>query len=92
MTALPAMRAFKKPILLIWGEQDENFGPKLARRLTRDIPGIRGISYTKNFQQLPMIEEHEAYLSNALAFLLNDEISLSAINTVKETREKGEIK
>ena len=30
MTALPALRAFNKPILLVWGELDDNFGPELV--------------------------------------------------------------
>jgi pimeloyl-ACP methyl ester carboxylesterase len=37
--AVPAMRRFEKATLLVWGEQDTNFGPLLAKRLAQDIPG-----------------------------------------------------
>lgn len=86
MTALPAMRRFNKPILLIWGERDENFGPQLARRLTRDIPGILGIHFMKNSQHMPMQEENEAYAAAALAFLNDGAVSAEAATEASNAR------
>lgn len=89
MTALPAMRVFNQPILLIWGERDENFGPELARRLTRDIPGIQGISFMKNSQHMPMQEENEAYAATALAFLKDGVVSADAAAEAAKARQAG---
>ncbi len=89
MTALPAMRKFSKPILLIWGERDENFGPELARRLTRDIPGIQGISFMKKSQHMPMQEEDEAYAAAALAFLNDGTVSAEAAAEAAKARSQG---
>ena len=89
MTAVPAMRAFKKPMLLIWGQKDENFGPELAYRLANDIPGIQGISFMKNSQHMPMQEESEAYAETALAFLMSGTVSLEAANEATKARTQG---
>ncbi|MBT9446647.1 MAG: alpha/beta hydrolase [Hyphomonadaceae bacterium] len=78
MTALPGMRAFKRPVLLLWGERDENFGPELARRLARDIPGVRGIHYLRDSQHMPMQEEEAEYARAALAFLREGAVSAQA--------------
>jgi pimeloyl-ACP methyl ester carboxylesterase len=78
MSALPAMRAFERPVLLLWGERDENFGPDLARRLARDIPGTRGIHFLKRSQHMPMQEEAQAYAAAALAFLTDGAVSAEA--------------
>lgn len=89
MTALPAMRVFAKPILLVWGEQDDNFGPELARRLTLDIPGIKGISFMKNSKHMPMQEEAEAYAAAALAFLKDGTVSPDATFEAAKARMAG---
>jgi pimeloyl-ACP methyl ester carboxylesterase len=89
MTALPAMRAFAKPILLVWGEKDDNFGPELARRLTLDIPGIKGISFMKNSKHMPMQEEADAYAAAALAFLKDEYVSPDAISESSNARVAG---
>ncbi len=51
------MRVFQAPVLLLWGEQDDNFGPHLARRLARDIPGVQGIHYLRQSEHMAMEEE-----------------------------------
>lgn len=86
MTAVPAMRAFEGPVLLLWGERDENFGPDLARRLARDIPGVQGIHFLKNSQHMPMQEEDAEYARAALAFLKDDEVSPAARRAVLHAR------
>ena len=90
MTALPGMRAFERPVLLLWGERDENFGPHLARRLARDIPGVRGIHYLRNSQHMPMQEEDEAYVAAALAFLREDAVSPEAQAALVAARAEPE--
>ena len=86
MTALPGMRAFERPVLLLWGERDENFGPHLARRLANDIPGVRGIHYLRNSQHMPMQEEDEEYVRAALAFLRDGVVSAEAQTALTEAR------
>jgi len=55
--------------LLVWGEQDTNFGPVLAKRLANDIPGTTGIVWMKNSAHMPMVEEPQAYADAVLAFM-----------------------
>jgi pimeloyl-ACP methyl ester carboxylesterase len=86
MTALPGMRAFTKPVLLMWGERDENFGPELANRLARDIPGVQGIQFFKRSQHMPMQEEDAAYAEAALAFLQSDAVSPDAVRELSNAR------
>lgn len=90
MTALPGMRAFERPVLLLWGERDENFGPDLARRLANDIPGVRGIHYLHNSQHMPMQEEDEEYARAALAFLQDGAVSSEAQAALSEARSAAE--
>lgn len=67
--AVPAMRAFRAPTLLLWGEQDENFGPRIARRLARDIPGVVGIHFLRRSEHMPFAEEPVEYAQTVVAFL-----------------------
>ncbi len=69
MTAIPGMRRFTRPVLLLWGAKDENFGPAIARRLVRDIPGAVGIGWMQQSAHMPMLEEPEAYAAAAEVFL-----------------------
>ncbi|PHS20388.1 MAG: hypothetical protein COA86_00085 [Kangiella sp.] len=91
MTAVDAMREFEKPMLLIWGELDENFGPDLAYRLASDIPGVKGISFMKNSQHMPMLEEDEAYVAATLDFLLHDKVSEEAVKELEVARNSGKL-
>jgi pimeloyl-ACP methyl ester carboxylesterase len=61
MEAVPAMRQFTRPILILWGEQDTNFGPAIGKRLARDIPGTRGIAWMADSAHLPMLEQPDVY-------------------------------
>lgn len=69
MTALPGMRAFTKPVLLLWGARDENFGPAIATRLVRDIPGATGVRWMRKSAHMPMMEEFAAYAGEVGTFL-----------------------
>ncbi|HEV2363331.1 MAG TPA: alpha/beta hydrolase [Caulobacteraceae bacterium] len=68
LDAVPAMRRFDRPVLIVWGEHDTNFGPDIARRLARDIPGVAGIRWMTASAHLPMLEEPATYSAVAMRF------------------------
>lgn len=68
LQAVPAMRKFGKPVLILWGERDTNFGPDIAKRLARDIPGVAGVHWMKHSAHLPMLEESDEYADAAMRF------------------------
>jgi pimeloyl-ACP methyl ester carboxylesterase len=76
--AIPAMRRFEPPTLLLWGRHDTNFGPELAERLAADIPGSVGAQYLEHSAHLPMLEEPAAYADALLAFLKSVEPSTTS--------------
>ena len=63
------MRRFYHPTLILWGQHDTNFGPAIAERLARDIPGVVRIEWLENSAHLPMLEEPEAYAQAIDKFL-----------------------
>ncbi len=69
LDAVPGMRQFNRPTLLLWGEQDTNFGRSIAERLAGDIPGTVGTVWLKDSAHMPMQEEPEAYTAALLRFL-----------------------
>lgn len=69
MDAVPAMRAFERPVKLLWGRQDENFGPAIAERLVDDIPGALEIEWFEHSGHMPMLEEPEKYAAEVVAFV-----------------------
>ena len=72
LDAVPGMRQFRRPTMLLWGEQDTNFGGKIAERLASDIPGTVGIVWMKQSAHMPMQEEPEAYTAALLRFLAGE--------------------
>jgi pimeloyl-ACP methyl ester carboxylesterase len=66
--AVPAMRRFTKPVLVVWGRKDTNFGPQIAIRLARDIPGTKGIAWLAGSAHLPMLEQSALYSDIAVRF------------------------
>jgi pimeloyl-ACP methyl ester carboxylesterase len=68
LRALDGMRRFARPTLLLWGRHDSNFGPPIAERLARDIPGVVRIEWLDHSAHLPMQEEPEAYAAALLRF------------------------
>ena len=82
--AVPAMRRFTKPVLLLWGQKDTNFGPQIAKRLARDIPGTVGISWLTNSAHLPMLEQPQEYSDIAYRFLSDDTVDPSAKAAIAE--------
>lgn len=88
LDAVPAMKQFRKPVLILWGQQDTNFGPEIAVRLAKDIPGVSGLHWMKKSAHLPMLEESKAYAEAALNFFSNGTVSNEARLAVMEARQK----
>jgi pimeloyl-ACP methyl ester carboxylesterase len=82
--AVPAMRRFTRPVLLLWGQKDTNFGPLIAKRLARDIPGTVGISWLTNSAHLPMLEQPQEYSDIAYRFLSDGTVDPSAKAAIAE--------
>ncbi len=72
LDAVPGMRQFNRPTLLLWGEQDTNFGRNIAERLAGDIPGTVGIVWLKDSAHMPMQEEPAVYTAALLRFLAGE--------------------
>ncbi len=69
MRAVDGMRRFEKPVLILWGRRDTNFGPAIAERLASDIPGVVGVEYLEESAHMPFQEEPERYGQAVLRFL-----------------------
>jgi pimeloyl-ACP methyl ester carboxylesterase/uncharacterized membrane protein len=83
--AVPAMRLFTRPVLLLWGQKDTNFGPLIAKRLASDIPGTVGISWLTNSAHLPMLEQPQEYSDIAYRFLSDGRVDQSAKAAIEES-------
>lgn len=88
LQAVPAMRVFQQPTLLVWGERDDNFGPDLAERLARDIPGVLGIHYLQLSKHMPFQEEPADYTRAVLDFLRSGVVSARATQAVAAARQR----
>jgi pimeloyl-ACP methyl ester carboxylesterase len=71
MRAVDGLRRFDHPTLLLWGQHDTNFGPAIAERLARDIPGVVRTEWLTSSAHLPMLEEPDAYANAIERFLAN---------------------
>lgn len=72
MLALDGMKRFDRPVLILWGEHDTNFGPAIAERLGKDIPGVVRVQWMTNSAHLPMLEEPQAYGEALIRFFAED--------------------
>lgn len=84
--AVSGMRQFHRPVLLLWGQKDTNFGPDIAIRLARDIPGTVGLQWFKHSAHLPMLEEPVAYADAADRFFMSGVIDRDAARAVMNAR------
>ena len=84
--AAPAMRRFTRPVLILWGEKDTNFGAPIAKRLARDIPGVVGISWLSNSAHLPMLEEPQKYADTAYRFFAEGRVDEGARRALADAR------
>jgi 2-hydroxymuconate-semialdehyde hydrolase len=87
MRAVDGLRRFDHPTLLLWGQHDTTFGPAIAERLARDIPGTVRIEWLTNSAHLPMLEEPEHY-ATAIERFLSDLSSTN--NTTRVTGAVGD--
>ncbi len=71
--ALDGMKRFTRPVLIVWGQHDTNFGPAIAERLAKDIPGAVGIHWMTRSAHLPMLEEPQAYAEVLMDFFAHDD-------------------
>lgn len=67
--ALPALRRFDHPTLLIWGAEDPHFGPHWADRLRADIPGATHLELLPGVGHLVMEEAPERFAALVADFL-----------------------
>ena len=88
MEAVPAMRQFTKPVLILWGEQDTNFGPDIGIRLAQDIPGTQGIAWMPESAHLPMLEQPELYGNIATRFFVDGAASEEERVALKRARSQ----
>jgi pimeloyl-ACP methyl ester carboxylesterase len=70
--ALPGLRAFDHPTLIVWGRDDPHFGPEWAQRLHRDIPGAVRLELLADTGHL-LMEERPHDLGRLLIDFLTDE-------------------
>ena len=54
--ALPGLRVFDHPTLIVWGADDPHFGPEWAQRLGADIPGVHRVELLPDTGHLLMEE------------------------------------
>lgn len=87
MEAVPAMRQFTKPVLIVWGEKDTNFGPGIGKRLAHDIPGTKGIDWMMQSAHLPMLEQPDAYADIATKFFTDGSVAEAAKAALRQARE-----
>jgi pimeloyl-ACP methyl ester carboxylesterase len=73
MRAVEGMKRFDRPVLILWGRHDTNFGPAIAERLAKDIPGVVGIEWMEESAHLPMLEEPERYADALMKFFAEDD-------------------
>jgi pimeloyl-ACP methyl ester carboxylesterase len=54
--AVPGLRRFDRPTLIVWGERDVHFPPEWGERLRADIPGARRLELLPETGHLLMEE------------------------------------
>lgn len=69
LAALPGLRRFDHPTLLIWGRDDPHFGPRWAQRLHADIPGAHQLELLPATGHLLMEEQPERLAALIADFL-----------------------
>jgi pimeloyl-ACP methyl ester carboxylesterase len=70
--ALPGLRAFDHPTLILWGRDDPHFGPEWAQRLRDDIPGTVRVELLAETGHL-LMEERPQNLARLVIDFLTDQ-------------------
>ena len=73
MRAVDGMKRFDRPVLILWGRHDTNFGPAIAERLAKDIPGVVRTEWLEDSAHLPMLEEPQRYADALMKFFAEDD-------------------
>jgi len=65
LAAVPGLRAFHRPVLILWADADGNFGRAIAERLAADLPNAQ-LRWVADAGHLPMLEapQHSAAALN----------------------------
>jgi 2-hydroxymuconate-semialdehyde hydrolase len=69
LDAIDLLRAFDRPVLLLWGADDPHFGPQWAQRLAEDIPGVQRVAVLPGAGHLVMEDQPEQFAEIVTEFL-----------------------
>jgi pimeloyl-ACP methyl ester carboxylesterase len=79
--ALPGLRAFDHPTLIVWGRDDPHFGPEWAQRLRDDIPGATRVELLPDTGHLLMEERPDELARLVLDFLTEQQPTRTPTDT-----------
>lgn len=65
---LDGLRKFRRPAMIVWGQDDPHFGPQWAHKLYQEIPGAVRLELLPDTGHLLMEEKPEAFASLLLDF------------------------
>ena len=68
-TALPGLKRFDHPTLIVWGADDPHFGPEWAQKLRADIPGAQRVELLADTGHLLMEERPGELAAHIVGFL-----------------------
>jgi pimeloyl-ACP methyl ester carboxylesterase len=89
LDAVDGLRRFHRPVLILWGKVDTNFGPEIAERLASDIPGTVEIEYLEDSAHMPFQEEPAAYNAALRRFLGASDAELAQRRRTWEIARSG---
>lgn len=84
-----ALRAFAKPVLLMWGENDEVTPLRFGQRLAAELADATLITYPR-CGHLPMVEAHNQSTRDLVAFLDRDQASEPANEQPRPSGTSGD--
>jgi pimeloyl-ACP methyl ester carboxylesterase len=79
--ALPGLRTFDHPTLIVWGRDDPHFGPEWAQRLHDDIPGAVRVELLPDTGHLLMEERPDDLARLVIDFLTEDHPAPTSTDT-----------
>jgi pimeloyl-ACP methyl ester carboxylesterase len=71
LAALPGVKRFDHPTLIVWAAADPHFGPEWAEKLRRDIPGAQRLELLADAGHL-LMEERPAELAGYIVDFLGE--------------------
>jgi pimeloyl-ACP methyl ester carboxylesterase len=71
LDAVPGLKRFDHPTLIVWAPDDPHFGPEWAEKLRRDIPGVTRLELLADTGHL-LMEERPRELAGFVAEFLGD--------------------